>query len=165
MNINDLRLLFDYNYWANSKYLKVAEQLSADQFTRHVAGTYGSVRNTLVHTMSAEAGWLERCGGPERGPHLKGEDYPTFKSVVDHWATVEKNMRGFLTSLGEEDLAKPIEFNIGKSPWSLTLREVLQHVANHGVHHRGQMALLLRELGKVPGNVDILFYFGEEKGQ
>ena len=35
---------------------------------------------------------------------------------------------------------------------------LLQHGAIHGVHHRGQVALLLRSLGHTPGNFDVLFY-------
>jgi uncharacterized damage-inducible protein DinB len=39
----------------------------------------------------------------------------------------------------------------------------MQHAANHGVHHRGQVALLLRSIGYAPGNVDMLFYDAEER--
>jgi uncharacterized damage-inducible protein DinB len=37
----------------------------------------------------------------------------------------------------------------------------MQHAANHGVHHRGQISLLLRMLGYSPDNFDILFYYAE----
>jgi uncharacterized damage-inducible protein DinB len=40
--------------------------------------------------------------------------------------------------------------------------ELLQHAANHGVHHRGQVSLLLRLLGYNPDNFDILFYYAEK---
>jgi uncharacterized damage-inducible protein DinB len=40
--------------------------------------------------------------------------------------------------------------------------ELLQHAANHGAHHRGQVSLLLRLLGYAPENFDLLFYFGEK---
>lgn len=40
----------------------------------------------------------------------------------------------------------------------------MHHGANHGVHHRGQVALLLRMLGSAPGNVDLLFYYAEKRG-
>jgi uncharacterized damage-inducible protein DinB len=38
--------------------------------------------------------------------------------------------------------------------------QLLQHGANHAVHHRGQIALLLRMLGVAPGTFDLLFYDG-----
>ena len=42
--------------------------------------------------------------------------------------------------------------------------EALQHAAKHGVHHLGQVALLLRLLGQTPGNFDLLFYDAEKRG-
>jgi uncharacterized damage-inducible protein DinB len=33
-------------------------QLTPEQFTEQVSGSYGSVRNTLVHIMSTEWGWV-----------------------------------------------------------------------------------------------------------
>jgi uncharacterized damage-inducible protein DinB len=40
---------------------------------------------------------------------------------------------------------------------------LLQHAAVHGVHHRGQVALLLRVLGYAPGNFDLLFYYADKR--
>jgi uncharacterized damage-inducible protein DinB len=42
-----------------------------------------------------------------------------------------------------------------------TVREIITHVVNHGTHHRGQIALLLREKGISPPATDYIFYARE----
>jgi uncharacterized damage-inducible protein DinB len=164
MQVTDLERLYDYNYWANAKLFAALAQLTPEQFTQPVAGSYGSIRNALVHVMSAEWGWLDRCGGPERGAKLNPDDFPTMASVVDTWRRIEGYVRGFLPTLKDEDLARDIEFTLGGSEKrTLSMGDLLQHSVIHAVHHRGQVAMLLRELGYVPGNFDLLIYSGEER--
>ena len=164
MTVNDLRRLYDYGSWANRKVFSAIEQLKPEQFTQPVAGSYGSVRNTLVHTMSAEWGWLDRCGGKARGAKLNPEDYPTSQSVVDGWSRVDQYGREFLSTLTDRDLARIVDCSFpGGPPRSLPLGALMQHAALHAIHHRGQVALLLRELGVPPGNFDLLFYDFENR--
>ncbi len=159
MTVKDLERLYDYSYWANKKVLAVVAQLTPEQFTQTVAGSYGSVRNTLVHMLSAEWGWLDRCGGHARGPALKADDYPNLECLAETWAKVEAWVRLFLADLKDEDLDRAVEFkNARGETRAMALGELMQHGANHGAHHRGQVALLLRALGYVPGNFDLLFY-------
>jgi uncharacterized damage-inducible protein DinB len=162
MTVADLERLFDYNYWANRKLLAVVAGLTPEQFVDPVAGSYGSVRNTLVHILSAEWGWLDRCGGHTRGPALVASDFPTFASVTQTWADVEGWMRTFLAGLTDADIERVVEFtNPRGETRAMKLGELMQHAAVHAVHHRGQVALLLRALGSVPGNFDLLLYDGE----
>ena len=162
MRVVDLQRLYDYGYWANRRLFGVISLLTPEQFTQPVAGSYGSIRNTLVHILSAEWGWLDRCGGPPRGAKLHPHDYPSVESVQELWARVEGYVRTFLSSLSDADVARDIEFTIGDGPkQSQSLGALLQHGANHGVHHRGQVALLLRMLGHAPGDFDYLYYTSE----
>jgi len=165
MTVKDLEDLYDYSYWANRKLFRVISQLTPEEFTRHVAGSYGSVRDTMVHAFSAEWGWLGRCGGPERGPRLNPDDYPTVESLMEAWNKVEVYVREFLSKLKDEDMARNAEYtNDRGEKRSMPLGELMQHAANHGVHHRGQVALLLRLLGHAPGNLDILVYYADKRG-
>jgi uncharacterized damage-inducible protein DinB len=158
--VKDLQALYDYGYWANGKLFEVVSQLTPEEFTQSVAGSYGSVRNTMVHVLSAEWGWLDRCGGAQRGPALVASDYPTVASLIERWQQVEANVRQFLSNLKNEDLDRIMEFSFGGGPkYSMRLGDLMHHAAIHGVHHRGPVALLLRALGRVPGNFDILFYY------
>ena len=164
MTATDLERLYDYGYWANRKLFAAVAQLTPEQFTQSVVGSYGSIRNTLVHVLSAEWGWLDRCGGPTRGPALKADDYPTLESLVKTWGTVEGYVRGFLSELKDEDLTRTVEFMNPRGERRIgILGALLQHGAAHGVHHRGQVALLLRTLGYTPGNFDMLFYDAEKQ--
>jgi uncharacterized damage-inducible protein DinB len=164
MTIKDIENLYDYDKWANTKLFTVIAQIPQEQFTQSIAGSYGSIRNTLVHALSTEWGWLERCGGAKRGPALKGEDYPTLESVVRQWGIVERYIREFLSTLQDADLLRNVEYANERGKRSMPIGEMLHHGANHAAHHRGQVALLLRMLGHAPGNFDILFYYAEKGG-
>lgn len=162
MRVQDLERLFDYSYWANGKLLAAMAPVTEAQFVAPVAGSYASIRNTLVHIMSAEWGWLERSGGHTRGAALKADQYPTIESVTNAWTDVERHMRAFLIELSDEDLARRKTFTLDVGPpQEMPLGEMLHHAVIHGVHHRGQVALLLRELGREPGNFDFILYCEE----
>jgi len=164
MTVKDLEALFEYGRWANGKVLDALSQLTTEQFTQPVSGSYGSVRNTLVHMLSAEWGWIDRCGGTPRGAALDASDYPTVASVFDRCKQVEGYVREFLSALRDEDLSRTVEFSLGGGPkQAMPLGALMQHAANHGVHHRGQVALLLRSLGVSPGNFDMLIYYAQSR--
>jgi uncharacterized damage-inducible protein DinB len=159
MRLIDLERLYNYHYWANRQLTEAVSQLTTEQFTQDVAGSYGSIRNTLVHVLSAEWGWLDRCGGPPRGDRLKADDYPTLESVVQTWSRVEHDMRAFLAGLNEVDLSRDVEFAFGDTPkHSIPMSGLLEHAVIHAAHHRGQVSLLMRMLGFAPGNYDLLVF-------
>jgi uncharacterized damage-inducible protein DinB len=162
MTVKDLERMYDYSYWANRKLMEVVRHLTDEQFTQAVAGSYGSIRNTLVHILSTEWFWLERCGGRPRGAALEASDFPTAESLQDLWKLVEGHVRKFLASLRDEDLDQIVQFKLSNGQQLAMLRgAIMQHAAIHGIHHRGQISLLLRSLGHVPGNFDYLFYGAE----
>ncbi|MCI0422551.1 MAG: DinB family protein, partial [Acidobacteria bacterium] len=81
---------------------------------------------------------LERCGGAKRGARLNPSDYPTFESLIQTWNKVEVYVREFLCKLQDEDLVRNVKYTIdGTKEASMPLGELMQHAANHGVHHRG----------------------------
>ena len=163
--VKDLQTLYDYCYWANGKLLDVVVKLTPEQFTEPVAGSYGSVRNTLVHILSAEWGWLDRCGGARRGAALVASDYSTANSLIERWQAVESDVREFLSKLKDEDLDGMVGFSFGSGPkHAMRLGDLMVHAAVHGIHHRGQVAILLRLLGRVPGNFDVLCYYSHKHG-
>ena len=165
MTVKDLETLYDYGNWANKRLLDVLSTLTPEQFTMPVTGSSASVRHKMVHMLSAEWGWLDRCGGEKRGPALSPGDYPTAEALAGQWMRVDRSMRSFLLSLRDQDLVRLVEFSFGGGPkYAMPLGELLHHAAIHGIHHRGQVSMLLRSLGCVPPGFDILFYYGRAAG-
>ena len=165
MTASDLSTSFEYHYWANSRLLKVVSSLSDAEFTTNVAGSYGSVRNTLVHVLSTEWGWLARCGGHPRGPRLEAKDFPTPQSLIDKWSDVRRHMMAFLHDTSDCDLGRTVEYpGANGAIRSMPIGELLHHSVIHAVHHRAQVGLMMRELGFAPGNFDLLFFYAGKRG-
>ncbi|NJN79417.1 MAG: hypothetical protein HC797_02525 [Anaerolineales bacterium] len=52
-----LETLYDYNYWANKRYVAVAETLTEEQLFYQHGHSWESVHAILVHMMSSERMW------------------------------------------------------------------------------------------------------------
>ncbi|MFK7849286.1 MAG: DinB family protein, partial [Rhodothermales bacterium] len=113
MTTKDLKELYSYSFWSNRKLFDVIDQFTEEEFTREIAGSYASVRNTLIHMLSAEWGWLDRCGGHLRGPSLKGEDYASLDEVKAAFKKVESYITEFLNELQESDLVRLVSYDSG----------------------------------------------------
>ena len=58
MTREDILLLYEYDRWANNRVLRSISGLTPEQFTRDLGGSFRSVRDTLVHIIGGEWGWL-----------------------------------------------------------------------------------------------------------
>jgi uncharacterized damage-inducible protein DinB len=159
---DDIQLLFEYDRWANHRVLQAASALSAEQFTRDLGGSCRSVRDTLVHIVGGEWGWLtywkEVATGAEFLKELwdrhdamfHPDKFPSIAEVTSRWAEVEKEHIEFLNDLTNESLKKMLPIRTTQ----VSLANLMQHLANHSTYHRGQVALMLRQLDAKPMATD-----------
>ena len=71
MNPTDtLTTLYRHNRWANERLLERCAGLSDEQLDATLLGTFGSIRDTLQHIVTAERSYLSRIstGQPYRRP-------------------------------------------------------------------------------------------------
>src|SRR5215468_10773873 len=54
---------FRHNLWANLRLLDACATLSEEQLDMSVRGTFGSIRETLLHMCAAEGGYASRFTG------------------------------------------------------------------------------------------------------
>ena len=166
MTPDEMRLLYEYNAWANHRTLDACAALSDEQFTRHIESSFPSVRETLVHILAAEWVWLERwLGRSPRQGDLPVADLQDAASVGARWRLLEVEQQRFIDALIDDALPRRIAYqNFAGETWEYTLAHMMQHVVNHSSYHRGQVVTLLRQLGRKPPMTDLLFYFDEIGG-
>ena len=164
MNLQDTRRLIAFHYWARNRMLDAVEQLTAEQFTRDVGGSFGSVRNTVVHTFSAEYVWLSRWKGetPAAGM-LDPERFSDVVAIRRAWADHEAKLHAFFKPLDEDAVQKVMAYKtLAGLESAAPLWQMLQHVVNHASYHRGQVTTLLRQLGAAPPKgMDLITFYRE----
>ncbi|HUJ30337.1 MAG TPA: DinB family protein [Candidatus Acidoferrum sp.] len=166
MDVEDFRLLYDYNSWANRRTLDSCVVLSPEQFTRDLGSSFRSVRDTLAHIYGAEWLWLERWHGRVPPKLPSATDFPDLNSLRARWAEHEKNLSAFISSLTPDELQRVIKYRNTKGvPFEGPVWPMLQHVVNHSSYHRGQIATLLRQLGATPVSTDLIAFHRERAAQ
>ena len=167
MDRQDILTMYDYNAWANERALGAAGALSPEQFLQDLGNSFPSVRDTLAHILGAEWIWLRRWQGESPSKGLPAADSPTVASLKDRFAALDRERRAFLDTLPEERLAQPFSYrDMAGNAHSLRLVDSLQHLANHGTYHRGQITTMLRQLGAKPVGTDMSrFYLDRAAGK
>ena len=162
MTPDEMRLLYDYNAWANHRVLEAASSLPNEQFLQPMGSSFGSVRDTLAHICGAEWLWLERFQGRSPASLPDVAECQDAASLRAKWADQEKRLLTFVGGLTQDDLNRVMEyktmkFGVYKNP----LWQSMQHVVNHGTYHRGQVATMLRQLGSKATSTDLIFFYRE----
>jgi uncharacterized damage-inducible protein DinB len=163
VNVEDCRVLFSYNSWANRRILDACSALNDEQFTRDLKSSFGSVRDTLVHASSGEWVWIERWHGRTPAEFPKAVDYPTVESVRRRFTEIDRDLVDWVASLTDGELQQPLAYRtMAGEAQAQPLWQLLQHVANHGTYHRGQVATMLRQLGTKAVSTDLIAYYREQ---
>ena len=164
MNANDIRILFDYNYWARERIMHVTLQVTPEQFSTPNTSSYGSLRGTLIHGMMAETNWRKRLQGeaPSFTPPAAGE-YTTPQELEKDWTAEKTRMQVYLAGLQDADLNKQFEYKTAKGvPYNNILWGILTHIVNHGTQHHAEAAAMLTDFNLSPGDIDLVVYLREK---
>jgi uncharacterized damage-inducible protein DinB len=171
MTKDDIQLLYEYDRWANNRVMQAVSALSAEQFTRDLRGSFRSVRDTLVHIIAGEWGWLAYWKEPSpsstfltdlrarRDALFNPAVFPDVAAVQLKWLAVEKVQVEFVNRLTDESLEKMVPFRTTQ----IRLAHLMQHLANHSTYHRGQIALMMRQLDAAPLATDFHVFLVSQK--
>jgi uncharacterized damage-inducible protein DinB len=159
MTAPEIRRLFAYNRWANRRLLVAASLLSRDDFSRDMHASYGSVRGTLIHILWGEGRWLQFWKDGSFIPDPDPDEYPNVAALEAAWEQIEEEQQAFAAALTEAKLATTMKVRDNE----YTLAELVQHILNHSTYHRGQVAVLLRQIGHRPPSTDFRLFLTEAR--
>ena len=186
---DDIQILYEYDRWANNRILQAASTLSAEEFTRDLGGSFRSVRDTLVHIVGSESTWLTYWIEPSPSSAFLTDlwtrhdalfnptAFPDLVAVRRKWAEVEKEQIQFVNRVTHQSLGDSLGQPPNQSPsqpprqpltrmlpvrkTQISLAHLMQHLANHSTYHRGQVALMMRQLAAEPLATDFAMFLME----
>ena len=147
----DIRELLTYTESVRHKYFESFTKLAWNEFTKNREASFHSIRNILVHTLGAIDYWLDFLQKENLHSDRKFDEYKTFTEVKAYMEHVEKRMQKYLDSLPKEGLRKTYtsKDDYGKTI-KITAEDVLVHVFEEEIHHRGELNALLWQMGIDP---------------
>jgi len=164
MNIKDIHLIYEYNYWANKKILAASDNVSHQQLTAPASFPYGGLHGTLLHILDTEWGWRALFQSIESASDLLAADFSTVATLKTRFQDEETSMRVYLASLRDEDMESHLRYTIDTGiERDRILWHCLLHVVNHGTQHRSEAAALLTDYGQSPGDLDFTVFLNEYK--
>ena len=169
MTLAEVRHLFTYTEWANTRVLDAAEKLRPDELLRDVHISHTSILGTLLHMAGADWLWLERWGGnsPVGDDVWAGwqpDDARSLPQVREKWQAVIDSRDAYLKNVSDADLSRELGYRrFTGEPYSLPLDQQMMHVVNHATLHRGQIVGMIRQLGITPPPTDLLWYLMETR--
>ena len=147
----DISELLRYNEKVRRSYFETFTNLSWDEFTENREASFNSIRNIFIHTLNAVDYWLSFLQKEDFKQTRKFEDYRTFKDVKELMERVEKHMSNYLQGLSPAKLNETYTATDDDSkPVEVTAEDVLIHVFEEEVHHRGELIALLWQMGVEP---------------
>ncbi len=161
MDRNGLLTLCDYNAYANALVLDVASRVRPEDLAKETSPSHGSVIRLLHHMLDVESFFL--CMSRNQPPRRRA---PTsLADLRQDWLALEDERRRFVADLSQPDLEQEYEISIGGNRLRFPVWQMLTQSLVHSTHHRGELSILLTELGHPLPTLDIILQFTQESGQ
>ena len=149
---------YKFNLWANLRLLDACAQLTDAQLDATIIGTFGSIRETLMHMLSAEEGYVRSLTGKIPTTQLKGlSQIPGLDELRQHAQWSGEALIAFAEQPG--DMSRILHLDGGTYDAPLII--VMIQAIDHGIDHRSQIATLMSQQGITPPDLDSWTYNDE----
>ncbi len=155
---DDIRVMLDYNAWADRTMLNTAKALPQEILHAPQGMGFGIIFDTLVHMLDAQRNWLRRWQGDPPARFSTRADFETLDQVEAAWEPLRAEFNAYI--LGS-NLARPITYTTTRGEtYTHPLGLLVWHVLNHAVEHRSELAAMFTRSGIPHERVDLVHYLG-----
>jgi len=143
---------FTYNLWATLRLLDACAHLSDAQLDATTKGTFGSVRETLMHLFAAEEGYARHFNFTGTAPAPRLADLTTFPGFDELRRRAERSGKELIAIAEWGDLNLILHLDGGT--YDAPVIVVVIQAINHAIDHRSQIATLLSQQDIEPPDLD-----------
>ena len=171
MKVDEIRLLCDYNDWADARLLAACTRVSLEQYTALTPYGHGGLRATMVHILdniwqqriTLQGYYKEPLAGEAAydATELHEDAFPTLAVLRERWLIEQQEMRTYLDTLTEETLNSTIRYVIPGAMRERVVWHILLDAIIHAAQHRSEAAALLTGYGQSPGDFDFTLFMNE----
>lgn len=155
-----LERMFAHNLWANLRLIDACAGLSQEHLDATVPGTYGTIRDTLAHTIATEERYLVAFTGEQPTSPLQREEVVGLPELRE---LARRSGEGFAAAAarsGEDEILRGVRRN--GQPFTLPASTIFLQAINHATEHRAQVSTILTQVGVEPPVMDGWMYDREE---
>ena len=138
----------EYNLFAANIACSWLEKISNEHWNAPVASSFGNIQKTVLHIFFAENIWIERFNENENIVPLEKTFQGTKQEHIALWKKSSEELKNFITSFDKIKLNETFTFKrFNGEETSSKYYRAFAHVINHSTYHRGQLVLMLKQLG------------------
>ena len=127
------------------------------------------IKDILLHIPAVEDSWIHEDILRDRPvwettPEVEGaKDGPYFapmplEAILKYWRAVEASTLAYLEPIAAAELERPVAVEGSKGLEHFAVEGLLWHVMQHETRHTAQVAVLARQLGFKPPQLDLITY-------
>ncbi|HEY7030593.1 MAG TPA: DinB family protein [Thermomicrobiales bacterium] len=144
--------LFRHNAWANQRLFDACAGLSDAQLDATVVGTFGSIRNTLVHIVGAQERYVAALA--EAGPVRASRERAPFPGLAELRDGARTSGEALVELAAQTQSGATVTTTWRGEGYTLPVWLLLVQAINHATEHRAQVAAILTQLGIEPPGMD-----------
>ena len=171
MKIDEIKLMNDYNDWADARILAACARVSPEQYAAPISYGNGGLRATMVHILDniwqqriTLQGYYQESLADEAAydaTELHEDTLPTFAALRERWMIEQQELRAYLDTLTEETLNGTIRYVIPGAVRERVVWHILLDLIIHATQHRSEAAALLTSYGQSPGDYDFTLFLNQ----